>query len=131
LGRALDTAAVHCRQGGLVLLVPDETKETYKPYTDHGGHDGPDGRGIRYLEWSYDAHPEDNTYCMDFAYLVRQADGLVQTLHDSHVMGLFSNQTWLNLMRGAGFEPQMVPDAYDRLLFWGRRVEDVMPDYFD
>jgi hypothetical protein len=130
LARALDTAALHCRPGGLVVLAPDETKEIYKPYTDHGGYDGPDGRGIRYLEWSYDTNPDDSTYRMDFAYLVRQADGTVQTYHDTHILGLFSSQTWLNQMREAGFEPQILPDPYDRLLFWGRRIGDETPDMF-
>lgn len=130
LAKALDTAALHCRTGGLVILVPDETKEIYKPYTDHGGLDAPDGRGIRYLEWSYDTDPQDSTYRMDFAYLVRQADGSVQTFHDSHVLGIFSNQTWLHLMRAAGFEPQILPDPYNRLLFWGQRIQDENPDYF-
>ena len=130
LARALDTAAFHCRPGGLVVLVPDETKEIYKPYTDHGGQDNPDGRGIRYLEWSYDSNPDDSTYRMDFAYLVRQADGTIQNYHDTHVLGLFSNQTWLNRMRESGFEPQILPDPYDRLLFLGRRIEDETPDIY-
>jgi hypothetical protein len=131
LARALDTAAYHCRAGGLVILAPDETKEIYKPYTDHGGHDAPDGRGIRYLEWSYDANPQDSLYRMDFAYLVRQLDGTVLTFHDSHVLGLFSNQAWLTMLRAAGFEPQILPDPFDRLLFCGERVEDETPGYFD
>lgn len=124
LSRALDTAAVHCKAGGLVLLAPDETREIFKPFSDHGGHDAPDGRGIRYLEWSYDPDPQDSEYLTEFAYLVRLADGEVKSYYDRHHMGLFSNQTWLNLLRQVGFDPQVLPDPYERLLFLGRRVKE-------
>lgn len=48
----MDTAFMHCRSGGVVLLVPDDTVETFEPRTDCGGYDAADGRRARYLEWS-------------------------------------------------------------------------------
>ena len=36
----LMTAREHCRPGGIVVVVPDDTRETWVPDTDHGGSDG-------------------------------------------------------------------------------------------
>jgi trans-aconitate methyltransferase len=40
LKQAIDTAYIHCKQGGLALFVPDWTAENFKPTTSHGGHEG-------------------------------------------------------------------------------------------
>lgn len=58
------TAAVHCRAGGVALFAPDFVRETFRPGADHGGHDE-GGRGLRYLEWSWDPDPDDSTYIVD------------------------------------------------------------------
>ena len=46
----LQTAAVHCRAGGMVAVLPDFVRETFAPGTDHGGHDAADGRGLRSID---------------------------------------------------------------------------------
>ena len=69
LSRAVRTAFVHTRPGGVALFVPDGTKETFAAYTDHGGHDGADGRAMRYLEWTIDTDPADSFYEVHFAGL--------------------------------------------------------------
>jgi SAM-dependent methyltransferase len=33
----LETAAIHCRPGGTVVVAPDFVRETFDPHTDHGG----------------------------------------------------------------------------------------------
>jgi SAM-dependent methyltransferase len=118
LRRAMATASAHCRGGGVTILVPDCTRETFRPETRHGGHDGED-RALRYLEWTYDPDPSDTTYLCDFAYLLRQADGQVRAVHDRHVMGLFGRGVWLRLLEEAGFEAHTVPDQYGREIFIG------------
>jgi SAM-dependent methyltransferase len=123
LARALATCAVHCRPGGVVLLVPDCVRETYKPATDSGGHDGSDGRALRYLEWTWDPDPTDDTIVTDFAYLLRDADGLVTVEHDRHIFGLFSRAVWLKLLRAAGLQPQIVRDEWQRELFVAAKPE--------
>ena len=40
LQATLETAYIHCRPGGVVLVMPDYVRETFAPYTNHGGHDG-------------------------------------------------------------------------------------------
>ncbi len=112
LRRTLETSALHCRAGGVALFCPDYTRETFRPGTAHGGEDGADGRGLRYLEWTYDPEPADTTYVTDFAYLLRPADGTVRVEHDRHVNGLFGREDWLRLLRDAGFEPRAVALGY-------------------
>jgi SAM-dependent methyltransferase len=115
LRAAIETAFVHCRRGGAALFAPDHVKEKFRPYTDHGGHNGEDGRGLRYLEWTWDPDPSDDTYTVDFAYLLRDADGSVRVEQDRHIEGLFSRDTWLRLLAGAGFQPKMVPFDHSEL----------------
>jgi SAM-dependent methyltransferase len=114
LARAIETAAVHCRPGGVALFAPDCVAETFAPYTDCGGHDGPD-RAMRYLEWSWDPNPEDETITTEYTYTFRERDGSVRVAHDRHIEGLFSRATWLRLLRESGFEPTVVPFNHSEL----------------
>jgi trans-aconitate methyltransferase len=107
LRQAVETAFVHCRAGGVALFAPDHVRETFRESTDHGGSDG-EHRALRYLEWTYDPNPEDATYTVDYAYLLRDRDGNIQVEHDRHTEGLFAREVWLRLMTDAGFEPQVV-----------------------
>ncbi|HEU0079180.1 MAG TPA: hypothetical protein VFQ76_16115, partial [Longimicrobiaceae bacterium] len=103
------TAYLHCRPGGVAIFCPDFVRENFQPGTDHGGHDGADGRGLRYLEWSWDPDPADTSYVTEYAYVLREADGSVRVTHDRHVDGLFSRADWLRLLAEAGFGPAVVP----------------------
>ncbi len=105
LGRAMETAFVQCRPGGVAVFVPDRTTETFEPETDHGGTDAEDGRGVRFLDWSWDPVPDDGWAVTEYAFLLRDADGFVRVAHESHRLGLFGRQVWLRLLREAGFEP--------------------------
>lgn len=106
LAAAIETASIHCARGGAVLLAPDHVKETYADGTNHGGHDGPD-RALRYLEWTHDPDPDDETYLVDFAYLLRDGDEIHVT-HDRHVEGLFPRSMWLRLLAESGLEARAV-----------------------
>ena len=126
LRRAVATAFVHCRPGGAALFAPDHVRETLAPETSHGGHDAPDGRGLRYVQWVWDPDPSDTTCRVDYAYLLREADGGVRVEHDRHVCGVFGRDTWTGLLAEAGFEPERVPFAHSGVareleVFVGRR----------
>ncbi|MCB0252885.1 MAG: class I SAM-dependent methyltransferase [Anaerolineae bacterium] len=109
---AMTTVFVHCRPGGAALFCPDETLDTFHPYTRNGGHDTSDGsgRGLRYVEWVRDPNPGDGRYVMEMGYLLLHGDGSVQAVHDRHVFGVFSRDTWLRLLTEAGFIPQLIVD---------------------
>lgn len=105
LRAVIETAFVHCEEGGVALFVPDFVHEQLHPKTSHGGHDGPD-RSLRYLEWTWDPDPSDTEYLVDFAYLLRDETGGVRVEQDRHVCGAFPEATWLRLFREVGFEPE-------------------------
>jgi SAM-dependent methyltransferase len=102
LRAALETAVLHARPGGLVILTPDATTEIFEPSTDHGGHDGEDGRRLRYLEWT---HPADGTtYDVDYLIIARGPGDELQIVHDRHTLGLFPRATWERLIGDVGLE---------------------------
>lgn len=111
LRKAVETAYVHCRPGGVALFAPDCVKETFRPATSHGGHDGAN-RALRYLSWTWDPDPNDDTCICDMVYLLRDENNKVQSIHDRHVMGLFARAEWLELIGAAGFEPEAVPHVH-------------------
>jgi SAM-dependent methyltransferase len=126
LSQAIGTAFAHCRAGGVAVFVPDNLAETFLPGTGWGGSDAPDGRGARYLEWAWDPDPADTWTLTEYAFLLRDADGSVRSVHESHRLGLFDRGTWLRLLEAAGFEPRAVSeetsdDRMPRELFVGRR----------
>ena len=114
LRRAIETAYVHCRPGGAALFAPDFMRESFRPGTDHGGYDG-DGRGLRYLEWTWDPDPADSTYIVDYAFLLREKGGAIHVEHDRHIEGLFGRDEWLQLLSEAGFQPSTAPAEHSEL----------------
>ena len=99
----------HCRPGGAALVLPDVVAETFESFTTSGGGDDEtDGRGLRMMEWHWDPDPSDSTFQVDFAFLVREADGTVRSIHEAHTMGLFPRSTYWRLLREVGFEPVAV-----------------------
>ena len=124
LESALRTAAVHCRPGGAVIVLPDHVRENFESRTDWGGEDGPDGRGLRFLEWCHDPDPSDQTYAVDYAIVLRSADGSTQVTHDRHIEGLFTKSQWLEWLDRAGFDATSVTDPWRAAVFIGRRRPD-------
>ena len=127
LRAAVETAFIHCEPGGVTLFAPDHVRETFRPSASHGGHDAPDGRGLRYLEWTTDPDPGDTQYVVDYAIVMRDANGTVRVEHDRHVEGLFAREDWVRWLGGAGFEPVVVQVDHSELepgeyeIFVGRR----------
>jgi SAM-dependent methyltransferase len=115
LEQAIATAFVHTRPGGVALFAPDVLTETWKERTDHGGHDDADGRGLRYVEWCWDPDPDDTTYLVDYALLLREKDGATRVVHDRHVEGIFPRAEWLRMLTEAGFTAEAVPVEHSEL----------------
>ena len=130
---AMETAFVHCRPDGVVLVCPDFTTESFAPQTEHGGRDGED-RSLRYLAWTWDPDPSDTTYLVDYAYLLRERDA-TRVVHDRHVEGLFSRAVWLETLRSVGLTADM--KSYDHSdverpidMFIGRRFDLTQSRWF-
>jgi trans-aconitate methyltransferase len=108
LAAAVETAFIHTRPGGVALFCPDHIRESFKPSTEHGGSDA-DGRGLRYLQWTWDPDPRDSSCVTDYAFLLRDSDGSVSVLHDRHECGLFGSEEWIAILERAGFVPSLLP----------------------
>ena len=103
LRAVMETAFLHCRPGGTVVVAPDDVRETYAAGTDYGGSDGPDGRAARYLEWSWDPDPADTETVTEYVFLLRSPGGAVEVVHETHRFGLFGRDDWLRHLAEAGF----------------------------
>jgi SAM-dependent methyltransferase len=123
LSQAIETAFIHCKAGGTALFVPDHVRETFQPSTDHGGSDG-DGRGLRYLEWTYDPDETDTMYTTEYVFLLREGNGPAHIEHEQHICGLFPRAGWLNLLQDAGFQPEIIRDEYQRDVFVAHRPDE-------
>ena len=121
LRAALVTARLHLKPGGRVVVLPDCVAETFEPETSHGGEDGADGRGLRYLEWSWDPDPDDTLSDVVYALVLREAEGQVRTEQDHHVEGLFPRATWLRLFAEAGLDATIERDTWRQDVFVARR----------
>ncbi|MDQ4036911.1 MAG: class I SAM-dependent methyltransferase [Actinomycetota bacterium] len=126
LRQAIRTAYLHCRPGGIALFLPDYTAETFDEGSDCGGTDGVDGRGVRFLDWTWDPDPNDSMVLTEYAFLLRNVDGSVRIVHESHRTGLFRRDVWLRLLTEAGFDARAVveqttEDRTPRELFVGHR----------
>jgi SAM-dependent methyltransferase len=123
---AIETCFAHCRPGGVAVLIPDDTVETFQPDADHGGTDGPDGRGVRFLEWSWDPDPADTWTSTDYVFLLREKGGTIRVVHETHRTGLFGRDTWLRLLVETGFRAEAIVEVTSearapRELFVGQR----------
>jgi SAM-dependent methyltransferase len=121
LRAVMSNAYRHCRAGGVALFVPDCVRETFVADTKHGGHDGDDGRSLRYLMWTVDPDSTDTTYRTDFAIILRDRNGDVRVVHDSHIEGIFPRGDWVRLLSKKGFEPRVLTDEWGREIFVARK----------
>jgi len=110
LREALTTVAAHLAPGGVALVAPDATVETFSEATEHGGGQDENGRRARYLQWTLPPEePDGSTFETHYAFLLREPDGTVRAVHDVHREGLFSRATWLRLFREVGLTAALVP----------------------
>jgi len=128
LARVIGTAFAHCRPGGLAVFVPDHTAETFRAGTGGGGgHDGT-GRQASFRERTSDPVPGDDWILAEYEFTLRDSDGAVRVVPEAHRLGSFRRDTWLALLRAAGFEPEVRPGSgagngvgSSKVVFVGRR----------
>ena len=104
-----------------MVVLPDHIRETFAAGDDHGGHDARDGRALRYLEWVWDPNPFDDTYTVDYAFLLRSSDGTVSVVHDRHIEGIFSRVQWLRWFEDAGIPARTETDPFGWEIFLGSK----------
>ncbi len=106
LEQTLSKAYQHLNPGGVLILTPDVTEETFhlvqgsispacKKYQ-------PEGMEIVFMEHSFDPDPGQTWYESAIVYLIREK-GKVRLETESFTLGLFSVATWKDLFTQVGF----------------------------
>ncbi len=108
LRAALVTAYEHCKPGGVVVIAPEWVAETFRPRTARDGVDA-GGQGVRYLEWIWDADPNETKVNYEVILAFKENDE-IRTVVDRQVVGLFPRATWLRLLEDVGFKAEAVED---------------------
>jgi SAM-dependent methyltransferase len=121
LRSAISNTYAHSAPGGAAIFSPDCVRETFSPDTGHGGSDSAE-RSLRYLEWSWDPDPSDNTFMTDYTVVMRDGQGEARVMQERHEMGLFSGAEWEELLEGVGFSVIVVPDKWGRRNFVGKKA---------
>lgn len=97
---AAETAFAHTRPGGAAVFAPDAVRETFQEGSEtFSAQDGV--RSMRGLDWSMDPDPTDDTFVTEYVFLLREGD-VVSLVHDRHIEGLFSIETWRRILMGVG-----------------------------
>ena len=118
--KTLLTASAHLRPGGALLVMPDLIQESFVEHTHCGGNDDPhQPRGIRLMEWRWDPDPNDTTIQAEFSFLIREGTS-IRSIHESHTMGIFSMQTWVELLHQAQFK--LIPPPNHLFLDFGVEI---------
>jgi SAM-dependent methyltransferase len=123
LALLIGTAAAHCRPGGIAAFAPDHTAETFRPGTGAGGgHDG-NGRQASFTERTTDPDPADDWILAEYEFTLRDTDGTVTVVPETHRLGSFHRSTWVRLLAAAGFTVTVrslsAPGRSPRVLFVG------------
>lgn len=111
LKRTFESAFAALRPGGAFLVVPDITREFFHETTLHGEGEAPDGRAARMMEWHWDPDPADHTYQAEFSYILRDAEGRIESLHESHTLALFTVEEYTAMAIAAGFQATALPEG--------------------
>ncbi len=105
--QALTTARAHLQPGGLLLVAPDWFRETYPgKHTMHWHQDYGDIT-LDVAEHLPDLTHDSTIVQSIFVYTLRQGERITIE-EDHHTTGLFPRDTWLRLIRDAGFEVELL-----------------------
>ncbi len=106
LRQVIGTVFAHCRPGGIAVFVPDHIAETFRPGSGGGDSSHASGRQGSFREWTWDPDPADDWVQAEYEFVLRDTDGTVQVVRETHRLGAFSRGTWLRLLGEAGFAAQ-------------------------
>ncbi len=108
------TAKRHLKDDGLLLIVPDFLKETFKQDEIQTGGTSRKSKGIRFLEWSFDKNPRDNVVNVEYVYLLKEKNQC-RVERDSITCGIFSKKDWQKQFEQIGFRMQAEEIAHSEL----------------
>jgi len=107
LRSAITAAWRHLEPGGVLVVTPDDTRETFVQNRTVAspavGRDKPANLDVVFVENCYDPDPDDHHYEGTIVFLIRE-DGELRVETDRHVFGLFSLDVWRETLKEVGFE---------------------------
>ena len=99
----------HLKPAGVMVVHPDQTKASFRQNSTHIWRSKRGDMDITFIENNYDPDPRDSTYESTFVFLIRKK-GKLRIEHDFHRGGIFTLNTWRNLLKKAGFEVHQEKD---------------------
>ena len=113
----------HLRAGGVMVVGPDLTKETFVQNrtlsTSATGRSKAVNAEVVFIENEYDPDPTDDHYEGTIVYLIRE-DGRLRIETDRHILGLFSLEVWRETLQEVGFrvhQTSYIEDDSDYVIF--------------
>ncbi len=107
LAAVFQNAYRHLRTGGVMVVEPDFTKETFRQNCTRVSSADPKVKPahieVVFIENDYDPDPTDDTCEGAIIYLIRE-NGRLRIESDLSVMGLFPLDVWRKALHEAGFE---------------------------
>ncbi len=100
---AFHTAWAHLEAGGVMIVTPDVTPETFQQNKTTVTPSTRDGLEVVFIENVYDPDPSDELYETTVLYLIRD-NGRLQIETDHWILGIFPLDSWRAVLREAGFE---------------------------
>lgn len=100
---AFRTAHAHLNPGGVMIVTPDVALETFQQNRTSTTRSSRDGLDVVFIENVYDPDPTDDRYQATIVYLIRE-DGRLRIETDHWTLGIFSLDTWREVLCGTGFE---------------------------
>lgn len=118
LMEALQTAKYHLAPGGVLLVAPTYTRESFVDgdVADDGAVT--DTEELTYFSYVHDPDVEDSEYEMILLFLLRdRKTRLVKVVEDRHHCGLFSEEEWASCLHDVGLTAHRVEDDKAWTLF--------------
>ena len=106
LYKTFQSAKKCLRNGGILLVVPDVFEEDFEEHFLAGGEDGfveNQHVSVRLTEWHWRNLEDPNRIFVEFSLMIRHENQPVQHVHETHVMGLFSQEQYIQHLQKAGF----------------------------
>jgi len=109
LQKTIEGFVKHLKQGGIVVIEPWFTKDTFTVGTPH--MTTYDGENIKIARLNVSAVKGDISI-LNMHYLIAEKDKDVIYFSDNHELGMFESQRILELMKDAGLEAKFLEEGF-------------------
>lgn len=123
LSAVFHTAYQHLNPGGVMVVSPDEIKETFVQnqtrVSQAWSPATPKELKVVFVENQYDPDPADDTYESVILYLIRE-EGKLRLERDFCLLGIYSLDLWRDALKKTGFdlfEETYVEDGKESIIF--------------